>query len=111
MGFVQKMKERWGVGLWGVIAILIAFSLAGMTVVRLKNPLLGLFLPPDTPTWVSWTTYIIIIFPLYHLVLLFYAALLGQFRFFWAKEKAMFRGLRRILRLRRSPGRRVSPPL
>ena len=87
MGFVERMKKRWGVGVWGVIAILIAFSLAGMTVVRLKTPLLALLLPEDSPGWLRWTVYIIVIMPIYQVVLLAWGTLLGQFNFFWDKMK------------------------
>ena len=91
MGFVKRMKKRWGVGVWGVIAILAAFSLAGMTVVRLKAPVLGLLLPGDSPVWLKWLVYILVIVPLYQACLLAYGTLLGQFRFFWGKLKFMGR--------------------
>ena len=68
MAFVARMKARWGVGVWGVIAILTAFSLAGMTVVRLRKLVLGFVLPPDAPAWVWWVSYAAIIFPLYQVV-------------------------------------------
>jgi len=85
MQFLDRMKQKWGVGLWGVIAILLIFSLAGTTVVRLKDPVLGLLLPDDAPTWVSWVAYVVVIFPIYQVCLLTYAAVLGQFGFFWGK--------------------------
>ncbi len=87
MRFVERLKTRYGVGLWGVLAILAAFSLAGMTVVRLKNPVLGFLLPDDSPAWLRWTVYILVITPLYQIVLLFWGALLGQFNFFWSKMR------------------------
>lgn len=85
------MKKRWGVGVWGVIAILLAFSLAGMTVVRVKGPVLGLLLPDNSPGWLKWTVYILVIMPLYQLSLLAWGTILGQFNFFWAKLKYMGR--------------------
>ena len=93
MAFVARMKTRWGVGVWGVIAIMTAFSLAGMTVVRLRKLILGFVLPPDAPSWLWWLAYAAIIFPLYQVCLLSYGTLLGQFGFFWKKEKAMVRFL------------------
>jgi len=93
MGYIERMKTRWGVGLWGVVAILAAFSLAGMTVVRLRRPILGALLPADAPTWVWWATYLAIIVPLYQVCLLSYGTIFGQFGFFWKKEKAMARFL------------------
>jgi hypothetical protein len=89
----DKTKARWGVGPWGVLAILLAFSLAGMTVVRIKSPLLGLFLPADSPTWVTWTVYLAVVFPTYQVFLLLYGTLLGQHRFFWMKMRRTARFL------------------
>ena len=66
MSHFERMKQRWGVGPWGVLAILLAFSLAGMTTLRLKTPVLGLFMPETAPGWL-------------------------QFDFFWGKLKAVGR--------------------
>jgi hypothetical protein len=91
MTFVERLKKRWGVGPWGVLAIVVAFSLAGMTVVRLKGPVLGLIMPANAPNWVQWVAYLVIIFPLYQVLLLAYGTVLGQFDFFWKKLTAVGR--------------------
>ena len=85
----NTLRARWGVGLWGTVAILLAFSLAGITVVRLRQPVLALLLPSDAPTWLSWVVYLVILFPMYQTLLLGYGALLGQFNFFWGRLKAV----------------------
>ncbi len=79
-----------------VIAILLTFSLAGMTVVRLKSPVLGLILPDGTPAWLRWPVYVVVIMPIYQVVLIVYGTLLWQFRFFWSKEKAIIRWIFRM---------------
>jgi len=84
-----RMKARWGVSTWGVIAILLAFSLAGSTVLKITGPILDFILPDDIPRWLWWTARILIIVPVYQVLLLGYGTLLGQFRFFWEKEKKM----------------------
>ena len=89
MQFLDRMKRRWGVSLWGGIAILLSFSLAGMTVVRLKGPVLGLLVPTDASTWVSWVVYLLIIVPFYQLCLLIYGTLLGQYHFFWSRLRRL----------------------
>ena len=89
----DRLRARWGVGLWGTIAILLAFSLAGITVVRLRQPVLAFLLPSDAPSWLSWLVYLVIIFPMYQTLLLGYGALLGQFDFFWSRLKAVGRFL------------------
>jgi uncharacterized BrkB/YihY/UPF0761 family membrane protein len=85
----ERMKARWGVSTWGVIAILLAFSLAGSTVLKVTRPILDFVLPEDVPRWLWWTARIVIIVPVYQVLLMMYGTLLGQFRFFWEKEKKM----------------------
>lgn len=93
MSTFNTLRARWGVGLWGTVAILLSFSLAGITVVRLRQPVLGLLLPSDAPGWLGWFVYLVILFPLYQMLLLGYGALLGQFDFFWGRLKAVARFL------------------
>jgi hypothetical protein len=88
---IERMKERWGVGPLGVVAILLCFSLAGSSVVFLRGPVLGFLLPPHAPTWLRVVLYLLVVVPLYQLLLLGYGALLGQFRFFWDRERKLVR--------------------
>ena len=91
LALVERMKSRWGVGPGGVIAILAAFSLAGLTTLRLKGPVIGLMFSETTPGWLQWTVYLIVMLPIYQVLLLGYGTLLGQFDFFWSKMKAIGR--------------------
>ena len=91
MTIVERMKARWGVGPGGVVAILVAFALAGMTTLRLKGPVMALIFSEATPGWVQWVVYLVIMLPIYQLLLLGYGTLLGQFDFFWSKMKAVGR--------------------
>ena len=91
MTMFDRMKARWGVGPIGVLAILLAFSLAGLTTAGLKDPVIGFLLPAATPGWLQWTIYLVIMLPIYQLLLLAYGTLLGQFDFFWTKFKAIGR--------------------
>ncbi len=91
MTIVERMKSRWGVGPGGVVAILAAFSLAGLTTVRLKGPVMGLMFPDATPGWLQWAVYLVVMLPVYQALLLAYGTLLGQFDFFWSKTKAVGR--------------------
>ena len=91
MAIVERMKSRWGVGPAGVIAILAAFSLAGLTTMRLKGPVTGLLFSDATPEWLQWAVYLVVMLPIYQVVLLGYGTLLGQFDFFWSKMKAVGR--------------------
>ena len=93
MQVFDRMKARWGVGLWGAVAILLAFSLAGMTVVRIKGPIMGALLPDHHASWLTWAVYIVVVFPVYQLLLLGYGSALGQFGFFWGKIRKTWRFL------------------
>ena len=95
MSVFDRMKARWGVGFWGMIAVLAAFSLAGLTTVRLKEPVIALIIPATAPGWVQWAVYLVVMLPIYQILLLGYGTLLGQFDFFWSKLKAVGRLLGR----------------
>jgi hypothetical protein len=90
-GLFVKLQKRWGVSsLLQVMLILIAFSLAGMSVVVLRKSFFSwLGFTEQTNNWIKTTTYILFIFPAYQVLLLIYGTLLGQFSFFWEKEKKM----------------------
>ena len=88
----NKLKLKWGITSdWQVVTILIAFSLAGPTVIFIKGWYFDLLAFNDqTPTFVKTIAYLVFIFPAYQVILLIYGFLLGQFRFFW--EKGALRG-------------------
>ena len=98
MSWTEKLKSRWALkSTFQVVMVLIVFSLTGMSVLFLKEPLFSLV--GFTDEWSSatkTTVYLLTIIPLYQILLLVYAALLGQFEFFWKYEK---RSLGRIRRL------------
>jgi len=100
MSFYQKMKDRWGVGGWGVLMILLAFSATGYSVLWIRKPLLDFLLPDDVSGWLYWTVYVVTILPLYQVLLIIWGTIFGQGRFFWGKAKAMNRFLARIFRPR-----------
>ncbi|MDA3872448.1 MAG: hypothetical protein PF795_00615 [Kiritimatiellae bacterium] len=98
--WVDRLKDKWGIdSTWQVIAILIAFSLAGMSVTRIRKifwPLFGF--TSETSMWIQVPTYILLIFPTYQIMLMAFGTLLGQYKFFWAKEKAMLKFFARPFR-------------
>jgi hypothetical protein len=95
----SRLKTRWGVTDWGMVAILLAFSLAGGTIVRIGRPIVDAILPENTPGWLWWTVKIVVIVPIYEVLLVTFGTLLGQGRFFRDKQ-------RRLLRLLATPFRR-----
>lgn len=101
----QRLKARWGVSNWGIVAILLAFALAGSTVLKISRPIVGSIVGHDAPRWLWWTVRIVVIVPIYEMLLLFYGTVLGQGRFFRDKQGRLLRRLskpfRRLYDLRR----------
>jgi len=93
-----RLKNKWGLkSLFQVVMILIVFSLTGMTVVLIRPLLFDWFgYTESTSIWIKTITYILLIFPMYQVLILIYGALLGQFSFFWEKEKKLFNAIVRI---------------
>jgi len=91
--FLRKLQTKWGVNsLFQVVLILLTFAFTGLTVMFIKNPLLN-FLSIDMSTGGFWKSFLYFVFvlPVYQVILLFYGTLLGQFSFFWEKEKQLVR--------------------
>lgn len=89
--WMTRLKEKWNIrsnlDFW---LIMIVFSLAGMAVTQLRPPVFHfLGIEDSTPFWIKTLIYIPLIVPLYQVCLLFFGTLLGQFGFFWEKEKKL----------------------
>lgn len=93
--YFEKLKIKWGINSnFQLLLIFIVFSLAGSSVVTFRKLFFMLIgLKAGTALWIQSITYILFIFPAYQLLLLIYGFLLGQFTFFWTKEKKLFKAL------------------
>ena len=70
----------------------VVFALAGMSIGFERKPIFDLLgITPETAFWIKVVVYIPLIIPLYQLNLIVFGFLLGQFDFFWEKEKKMGR--------------------
>jgi len=89
----NQLKAKWGIeSNLQIIAILVVFTLAGPSVVFIKSWYFNLLGFDDSTSMTTKTiAYLLFIFPAYQILLLLYGFLLGQFRFFWEKEKALAR--------------------
>jgi hypothetical protein len=98
--FLTKLRQKWELkSLFQVVMVLIVFSLTGMTVVLVRPLLFDLFGYTDqTPIWLKVITYLLLVFPMYQVLILLYGAVLGQFSFFWEKEKKLFQLISRPFR-------------
>lgn len=94
MNTIQKLKKRWGIhSTPQIIVICIVFALTGLCSAKLAAPLTELIgLHKETVSgWVYWPVRILLIFPLYQMLLVFFGWIFGQFSFFWKFEKKMLK--------------------
>ena len=90
--FFERFKKKWGIdSTLDIILILVVFSLAGMSIVFVRKPVFNILSINDSHLAVKTVIYLVIVFPCYQAFLLIYGALLGQFKFFWDKEKKLGR--------------------
>lgn len=97
---MERLKNKWGLSsMWQVVLVLLTFSLAGSSVVFLKQWYFGaLGFDEQTAFWLKAIAYLLFIFPTYQVLILAYGTLLGQFHFFWEKEKRLVRVIARPFR-------------
>ncbi|MEM9362523.1 MAG: DUF6787 family protein [Bacteroidota bacterium] len=90
----DKLKNKWPVEQrWEMIAIFIVFAITGSISGKLAGPfteLIGIK-QENVSAWVFWTARILLIFPIYQVLLIFFGWLFGQFAFFWDFEKKMLK--------------------
>lgn len=94
---MDALKKRWGIRSgFQLLLILIVFALTGSAAVYVAKPFLeflglerGNFPEAWWGGWLYWTLRILVIFPIYQVLLVFFGFLFGQFRFFWNIEKKM----------------------
>jgi hypothetical protein len=96
---MDKLKNRWGIrSRRDFFMINLVFTLAGMTIIYQRKPIFQLLgITEHTPLWIKVAVYIPVVIPCYQLNLIIYGTLLGQFRFFWDKEKKLFGFLRGLV--------------
>ena len=103
------MRQRWHLSGRATALVLVAFSLAGMTVASVGRPAILALLPPTEPDGARWLARILLVAAGYQIVLLGYGAMLGQFRFFWEREKRIGQRIWALIipqkRVRRHPRR------
>ena len=93
---MKKLKARWGIETnWQLTVIFIVFTLTGSTAAKFAGPLsevLGISRDLGGG-WMYWFLRIILIFPIYQIILMFFGWLFGEYQFFWEFEKKMLRHL------------------
>ena len=91
--WIAKLKLKWGITSdWDFFLICLVFSLAGMMVSVCRRPVFHLLgIERATPLWIKTLVYIPVIIPIYQLSLILFSFPLGQFSFFWSKQKRLGR--------------------
>jgi len=94
--YFKNLKTKWKINNnRQLLLIFLVFSLAGFSVVKFRKLFFILIgIEDDTSLWIKTITYILFIFPAYQLLLLLYGFLLGQFSFFWEKERKLLKSIR-----------------
>lgn len=93
---MEKFKNRWGIKHnYQLVIIFIVFAITGSTASYVSKPILAaLGITKDTYSpWLYYPLYIIIIFPAYQVLLMFFGFISGQFKFFRAFEKKMLKSI------------------
>ena len=93
---MQGLKRRWGIqSNFQLIIIFIVFAITGSASAWLSKPFchwLGIK-NQDLGLWFT-PVRLLMIFPIYQILLVLIGFLFGQFKFFWAFEKKMLRGMK-----------------
>ena len=86
---IDRLRTKWAIeSMRDFWLIMVVFSLAGMNVSLIRRPLFyALGFTRETAIGIKIITYILFVFPTYQISLLLYGGLLGQFKFFWNKQK------------------------
>lgn len=93
---MKKLKERWGIVTdWQLAVIFLVFAITGSTAAKFAAPLTDFIgVNRDMGWFIYWPTRILIIFPIYQILLVFFGWLFGEFDFFWGFEKKMLRNMK-----------------
>lgn len=92
---MKKLKQRWKItSNWQLTVIFIVFAITGSTSAKLAAPLTeAIGITKEHNWYIYWPIRILIIFPAYQLLLVFFGWLFGEFHFFWNFEKKMLRSM------------------
>ena len=92
---MKKLKERWNVeSNTQLFIIFLVFAITGSSAAKLAAPVTEFFgISKEMGWYVYWPFRILIIFPIYQVLLVFFGWIFGQFNFFWTFEKKMLRNL------------------
>ena len=97
MNMIQKLKTKWNItNNRDFTLIMLTFSLAGLGVSFSRRGIFTLLGINRASLGFKILISLLLIVPRYQLSTLFFGFFLGQFNFFWERQKAIGRALRKI---------------
>lgn len=92
---MKKLKERWEIETNGQLFIIfLVFAITGSSAAKLGAPVSEFLEVKKEMGWyIYWPFRILIIFPIYQVLLVFFGWVFGEFNFFWNFEKKMLRSM------------------
>ena len=94
---VLRLKKRWKIeSNKDFSLIMLVYSLAGLGVGFLRRVIFALFGLTTAPVGIKIVSSLLLIVPLYQLSTLAFSLPLGQFSFFWGRQKAYGRFIARL---------------
>lgn len=93
---MKKLKQRWNIETnWQLTVVFTVFALTGSTAAKFAGPITeAIGLTPEIGWYIYWPIRILIIFPVYQILLVFFGWLFGEYSFFWNFEKKMLRHMK-----------------
>ena len=93
---MEKLKKRWNISSnWQLTVIFVVFAITGSSAAKFAGPATDVLgITKDIGWYFYWPIRILLIFPLYQVLLVFFGWLFGEFDFFWNFEKKMIRSMR-----------------
>lgn len=94
MNWIERLKYKWNIqNNLDFILVLLVFSCAGMGVSFMRKKIFILFGLDHSSLTLKIIVSLVLIVPLYQLSTLFFGFFLGQFHFFWNRQKSIYRSL------------------
>ena len=94
---MESFKKRWNItSNLQLIVIFVVFAITGSSAALLAKPFLHFIgiSKIDTHWVLYYFLYVVLIFPIYQILLVFFGFLFGQIAFFWSFEIKMLRSLK-----------------
>jgi|TARA_A100001011_G_C13979701_1_gene702770 hypothetical protein len=97
--YFNRLKQKWNItSNFQLVVVFIVFGITGSMSVKVAKPILDFFnIHPEAfeSIWggelLYWIIRILIVFPAYQVLLLFFGTIFLQFRFFWEFEKKILK--------------------